>query len=292
MEGGAEERDEERSGLPRRGGSSPAEYLIPAAAVTPEFRRRMEATDYEAPAPRDASTVAVVRDGGRRPQVLLVQRPSRSRFAGGAWVFPGGVVDEGDRGAEVAAPDASVWAERVGFGEPDSAAGHLVAAVREVWEETGIFLAEAALSASELDRLRDDLLEGIAFSELAKASGFRVLPDRFVYLARWITPEREPRRYDTRFFLARAPSGVDFTLRGTELEEARWLAPEEAVRSFEDGDLHMLPPTVHTLRQLAGFSSVVEMVETLESQPAGDFLPRMSLHPDGILIHVEKPGRR
>jgi len=76
-----------------------------------------ELNDGEVTAPRQAATVIVLRGGAETLEVLLVQRNPEARFMGGAWVFPGGAVDDGE-------------------GQGDGA--HRAAAVRELAEEAAI----------------------------------------------------------------------------------------------------------------------------------------------------------
>src|SRR5690606_4155291 len=119
--------------------------------------------------------------------------------------------------------------------EPD--ASYIMAAVREVFEETGVLLARDAAGRQapdartpELARWRAALLEDRA--TLADALGvleLRVAAADVVYCAHWITPVAEPRRYDTRFFLARLPDGAEASADAREMTDALWLSPRAAL---------------------------------------------------------------
>jgi 8-oxo-dGTP pyrophosphatase MutT (NUDIX family) len=178
-------------------------------------------------------------------------------FAGGLWVFPGGRVDAGDRDPGVdgrwAGPAAAVWGERLGLPAAE-ARGHVVAACRETLEEAGLLLANPAPPAGELAAARRELLAGSAgFAELLARLGVRLDSGRLRYWAWWVTPEIEPRRYDTRFFVAGVPDDAVVTAHLAEVERERWLPPAEAAA---DQGLPMLPPTRYTLRELAEHGTV------------------------------------
>jgi 8-oxo-dGTP pyrophosphatase MutT (NUDIX family) len=209
--------------------------------------------------PRPAATVALLRDGPDGLEAYLQLRPLAMGFAGGLWVFPGGRVDEADRDPAVdaswAGPPPTVWARRLGLPVAE-ARGHVVAACRETLEEAGLLLATPPPEAGELARGRRELLAGSGgFAALLERLGVRLDAGRLRYWAWWVTPEEEPRRYDTRFFVAGLPAGAAVTAHLAEAERERWLPPGEAAA---DLGLPMLPPTRYTLRDLAAYGSVDE----------------------------------
>jgi 8-oxo-dGTP pyrophosphatase MutT (NUDIX family) len=302
------------AGVPRVGTADPNRFLIPREQTPPGFAERLD-TPNDAPVePRPASTVVLLREGpasgspgadqpaGRgAPEVLLLRRHKRSGFAAGAWVFPGGIVDPQDRDAALPVlcdgPSPEAWARRLGMDDPAEAFAYVVAAVREAFEETGILLARADVGADpQRDAAearhavvahRDALLAGTtSLREIAAEHALRYATDEMVYVAHWITPEPEPRRYDTRFFLAPLPAGQECVLHEPELVEARWLTAAEATAQFEAGELSMLPPTVHTLRRLAAFASLPELLAALRDEPVPVILPRMRQHVEGIEIEI------
>jgi 8-oxo-dGTP pyrophosphatase MutT (NUDIX family) len=189
---------------------------------------------------RRASTICVVRDAPDL-EVLMVRRPWTSRFMPGVWVFPGGAVDDGD-----AAPPAA-------FGRADD---WTVAALRELIEETGIWFTEGAVV--ERGPTTD------AFGDVT-ASGLALDPGAFAFFANWITPEVFPLRFDTRFFLAVAPSGIEGTIDGDELVDLAWVHPLEALAREEDGEWDVAFPTRKTLEVLASGSSAGDLMERVRS---------------------------
>jgi 8-oxo-dGTP pyrophosphatase MutT (NUDIX family) len=225
-------------------------------------------------APRAAATVMLLRNGRDGLEAYLQRRPARMGFAGGLWVFPGGRVDEADADPAVdaswAGPSPAEWAGRLGMGVA-AARGHVVAACRETLEEAGLLLATPAPGVAEVAAARAELLAGSAgLAGLLARLGVRLDTGRLRYWAWWVTPEAEPRRYDTRFFVAGLPDGAAVTAHLAEAERERWLAPAEAAA---DQDLPMLPPTRYTLRDLAGLGSVAEVLAAAAGRRVERILP-------------------
>lgn len=169
----------------------------------------------EAPAIRPASTVLALRRAGAGFEVLMVRRAGASVFMGGAHVFPGGAIDDVDRGEVTAAAVAG-----------DDAESHpwWAAALRELAEEAGVFVTVPAAGPGLGSGLRGaDLYEAIS------ASGCRFDGAGLVYVSNWVTPPGPPRRFDTRFFLAEVPAGTPAFPDRHEVTEAVWIAPHAAL---------------------------------------------------------------
>lgn len=241
-----------------------------------EFERGHIEPGEEPARPRPAATVVVARPGGDGLEVLLLRRPDESSFAAGAWVFAGGRIDPGDREDGLLA--------RVDGGGADGEPAALLAAARELWEETGLLVGRPrpAPDPARLRSARRALVRGEAsFGRLARALGLR-LPDRPVaYFARWITPEKLSRRYDTRFFLARDPGGDVALTR--EHTDAVWLPPGEALERFAAGELPLLFPTRKTLERLRGFDDPAAAIEELRAAGVEPARPRLLVQEDGVL---------
>lgn len=226
--------------------------------------------------PSPASTVVLLREpaSGVPPECLLLQRHTKASWLGGAWVFPGGRVDDGDR--EPAWDDLVLGTARLHAGWPEVDLAwlrdHAVAAAREVFEETGVLFAET-VTPRRADQPplhtppgdghaeRAELLDGLAsFASLCAQRRWKLRVDQFVPFCRWITPDQERRRFDTVFFMAAAPDAV---LRTHEHEMAAhaWLTPRAALDGFERGTLELAPPTLRTLEDLAPCGSVAEALE-------------------------------
>jgi 8-oxo-dGTP pyrophosphatase MutT (NUDIX family) len=234
-------------------------------------------------APRPAATVVLMRDGPSGLEVLLLERHRDAGFAAGAYVFPGGVLEPEDVRAapllsieRLTADDA---ARRLALpsGDPPAIA-YYVAAVREAYEETAILLGSPDASVG---RYRDELLAGrLTFSDLLQRCACRVPAGDIAYFAHWITPERLPRRYDTRFFAARAPHDAEETVDGREIVEARWITPADAIGGYAAGSLPMILPTIRTLERLAAFADCHAALVALADAPVATIMP--SSEPGGF----------
>lgn len=180
---------------------------------------------------RDAATIIVLRDRETDPKVLMGQRGSKAAFMPNKFVFPGGAVDFDDHAVPLAAPPSDINATRLMEDlrpeTPETIATALfAAAIRELWEETGLVLGTQA-SWPELPS--DDWRDYAATGHLPHADGLK-----FVFRA--ITPPGRPRRFDARFFLVNADdlSGDidDFSHASDELSHLQWI-PLTQARGFD-----------------------------------------------------------
>ena len=192
--------------------------------------------------PRPAATVVLLRPGAGGMEVLLTRRPASMAFAGDLFVFPGGRVDEADT-------DARVVGRSAGGGATE------VAAVRELFEEAGILLAEPRASGvvgvAALEAARRDLLAGSAsLADVAERLDLRLRTDLLAPIGHWTTPPIMPRRFDTRFFAAELPVGATPTFTSDEVVEHRWLTAADALVAMAAGEIGMWVPTSTTLQQL------------------------------------------
>jgi 8-oxo-dGTP pyrophosphatase MutT (NUDIX family) len=222
--------------------------------------------------PRDAATVMLLRAAGAVPpsslqhvEVYMLRRMHTMAFAPGAYVFPGGSVDESDAegGHGWAGPEAAELGPVLGL-PPERAQALIRAAVRETFEESGVLLAGPTADSVVADTSGDDwaadrqALAGrsLSLAGLLVRRGLVLRADLLRPWARWITPEAERRRYDTRFFTAALPAG-QLVAGGTgEADQEAWLRPAAAIAAAGDGKLVVLPPTAVTLRELAEFLDV------------------------------------
>lgn len=212
---------------------------------------------------RRAATVVVLRERASGMEVLLLRRAVRATdYSSDAYVFPGGVVDAGDRLAHdvcVGLDDAAASAR---LGLPDSGLDYFVAAMRECFEEAGLLFAiDAAGQPVDLPRLarlqarRDALHDGaIDIAGLCRQFDVRLAVDRLAYLSHWITPAALPKRFDTRFFVAVLPDGQSADADQRETASHRWMRPHYALTHADQ--LRLLPPTRKTLQTLAALGSV------------------------------------
>jgi 8-oxo-dGTP pyrophosphatase MutT (NUDIX family) len=256
---------------------------------------------------RDAATVMLVRDGepdaeGRRLEVFMLRRNLNSDFVGGAYVFPGGAVDEADRHADLeplceGLTDAEA-SRLLGVGAGGLA--YWVAAVRECFEECGVLLAYDAAGA--VVRLDDpELHERFAVHRKAVDEGerrlvevcaeesLRIAADGIHYFSHWITPVGSPRRYDTRFFVARAPDAQEALHDDRETIANVWIRPLDAIAAHARGALDMILPTIRNLRAIGRFARADELLAAARVEreiPA--ILPRIVN--DGGGMRIVLPG--
>ena len=224
-----------------------------------------------------AATVMLVRDAGEGSggslEVLMLRRHPESVFAAGAWVFPGGRVDDGDAsGAPLGAGPSDADASRA-LGLPAGGLAFWVAAARECFEEAGILLARHAdsgawlditneWSAARLARYRRDVHAGTAtLGSVLEAEGLVLDLSGVHYVSHWITPPgRTARRFDTRFFVAEAPPNQPVSHDASETVESVWATPADALARGANGEITLLVPTIANLKALARFSSTGELV--------------------------------
>lgn len=235
--------------------------LVP---VPPSLVEHALKQNGEVAAPRDASTVVVVRDGAAGLEAYLLRRQQSMKFAPGMYVFPGGGVDEADANTDVpwAGAPPPAWAERFGCTE-EIARGLVCAAVRETFEESGVLLAGpdahsvvADTSGPEWQSARLALeAHEFSFAEFLLEQGLVLRTDLLGAWAHWITPAFEPRRFDTRFFVAVLPEGQAVGHLAREADRAVWAPLATVLASVEAGETAMLPPTHITCRELSGLSA-------------------------------------
>ncbi|MGW8592244.1 NUDIX hydrolase [Dietzia sp. NPDC055877] len=220
---------------------------------------------------REAATVALIRDSrvGGGVEVFLQHRVPTMQFAAGMSVFPGGGVEPRDyRGTRAwRGPEARWWASRFAIGE-ERAAAAVRGVARELFEETGVLLAETetepeptpsdqpghaerrALDAGEGD------LDGLLAQHGLVLSAHLLRP-----WDRWTTPLGPPRRYDTLFFVAALPEGAEPDAVTSEARAAEWIRAEDAALAGTLGHLGMLRPTLHVVSDLATAANVAEVLE-------------------------------
>ncbi len=222
---------------------------------------------------RSAATVIMLRDGGGGLEVFLLKRHGLSDVLGGAFVFPGGKVDAADARLDMSAHlDQPLSELHTALNEADidalTAASLYVAAVREVFEESGILFAQDATSehAKHATRL---MREGQAFDEVLTHMQLRLDTRSLAPWSRWITPVKPSvmsKRFDTRFFVAAVPTGQVATHDNHEATESVWLQPRAALEQHRDGLIELAPPQIMTLAHLSRFASVQQVTADARSR--------------------------
>ena len=221
----------------------------------------------EAPT-RDAATVVLLRDSATGPQAYLLRRVRQMAFAGGAHVFPGGSVDPDDKHVPAkmgwAGPDPHWWADRLRCDVP-TARALVCAAVRETFEESGVLLAGPSENEVLADVSSDDWeAERVALeareqslSDLLARWSLVLRADLLRPYAHWVTPAMEPKRFDTRFFLAALPTGQVCRDVGTEADQRVWVRPVDALAA----DWFLMRPTRVCLENLLGDEDVAAALD-------------------------------
>lgn len=203
----------------------------------------------------------LARDGHRGPEIFLVRRHAKSAF-GDAYVFPGGIVDQTDKEVRSFCTGLkSSEANRL-LGVDDGGVDYYIAAIRELFEETGVLLAEHSLAADQLEVMRERMnantLEWKRFVEEADA---QMRCAELHYFSHWITPDALPKRYTTRFFVARIPADQNASHVDGELTDACWMTAADALAAGERGDMRLYFPTIKTLQRLAEHKRVDALVD-------------------------------
>jgi 8-oxo-dGTP pyrophosphatase MutT (NUDIX family) len=235
------------------------------------IQRAREFTGPPAPV-RAAATVVLLQPTDQTFQVYVLRRAATMAF-GGVYAFPGGGVDDSDR-PELVKDD---WAERLGV---STAAAVVGAAARELFEEAGVLLAGRQ---DELDHTVGDVsgpeweadraavaARKLTMTELLDKHDLRLRDDLLFPWARWITPEFEPKRYDTWFFVALLPEAQTARDVSGEADRTAWVNPKAAE------ELVMLPPTRSLLNDLSAYERIEEVVVASGSRnAAAPVMPRV-----------------
>jgi glyoxylase-like metal-dependent hydrolase (beta-lactamase superfamily II)/8-oxo-dGTP pyrophosphatase MutT (NUDIX family) len=219
--------------------------------------------------PRSAATLVLLRQAGGGPEVLMIQRVQNAAFLGGAYVFPGGALDEADADARsfrrvLGLTDVEASAR---LGQPQKGLAYWVAAVRECFEEAGVLLA-VTKDGKEVDPEKAQALSRkTSFIGLLERENLYIPADRVAYYGHWITAPGRSRRFDTRFFVAQAPAGQQGSHDPAETAQHIWIRPQAALERGEKGEIELVPATQHTLRDMGRFAEPRLAFEFARDQP-------------------------
>ncbi|MEM6537722.1 MAG: NUDIX domain-containing protein [Pseudomonadota bacterium] len=215
-----------------------------------------------------AATVLLVRPSADDSlEVAMVERHANVGFAGGALVFPGGKVDAADS-------DPSWRGLTVGLSEDQTLAAAQIAALRETFEEVGLLLASRdgerlgaheVLAFSEWRKKSDN--DASVFLDLIQQENLCLHADELTLFAHWSPPPGVGhRRFDTRFFIAKAPAGQEIEQDGVETTEAIWIAPDRALDDGKVGRRKVIFPTARNLELLNVSESVSAAISFAKSR--------------------------
>jgi 8-oxo-dGTP pyrophosphatase MutT (NUDIX family) len=233
-----------------------------------------------------AATVVLLRDGAQGLETFLMRRAIEASVLGGVHVFPGGKLDAADP-LSVHRLDRDAGDLHAALGEPElsapvAAAIH-VAALRELFEEAGVLLADGSDGlwqppASALDST--PLPRDVPFESMLDALGLTLSSSLIAPWSRWITPvipSMPRRRFDTRFFVARMPVGQTADVADHESTIGRWLGARQALEMYWQREIELAPPQIITLAHLSRYASADEAFDAARATP-----PRL-IHP----VHIE-----
>lgn len=242
--------------------------------------------------PIPSATLILFRPAGEKYQIYLLRRSRKSGFMAGTWVFPGGMLDNSDL-------NIGFWLDRIdlamqkidgkyGWGETTGRTlGYLVAAVRETFEEAGVLLAAGEYLEP------DEVAEFQIGCRNNEAAFEKFLFDRDLSLrlsamspwSHWVTPKGMKNRYETRFFIARLPSGSVCRPEPGETPEGIWIDPRSALEENAACRLQLSPPAVVTLHQMLSFETVHSLQGEIRHRKWGQtIMPRMVCGEKGDLL--------
>jgi 8-oxo-dGTP pyrophosphatase MutT (NUDIX family) len=211
------------------------------------------------PTPRDAATVILLRSRGAAYEVFLLRRRKGSSFMGGAFVFPGGAAEPGDRDLR------------------ESGA-------RELFEEAGVLLTETPVPVEQLAAWRKRILAGEPLAPILADAGVTFALDALRYHSHWITPSVEKKRFSARFYVAVLPEGQTPSFDDQETVDEAWVTPAEAVERVVE--LQLPPPQLRTfleLRERATIDDVLALCARRAAHPH-PVMPRLAPQPAGFAL--------
>jgi recombination protein RecT len=203
---------------------------------------------------RLAATVILARDARSGVEVLMLQRSSRSAFAPRAFVFPGGTVDPSDY-----VSDLPGWT-------PERLTREFRATV-----PAALPSSESAIAPEQARALLR-----AAVREVREEASIAIEPEALLLFSHWITPPTEPRRYNTHFFVTRAPQQQPGIADSIETHDARWIGAAEALEHHRRGAMHLIYPTIMHLERLRDFHSVDALLDYALRKPILTIMPDRS----------------
>lgn len=213
----------------------------------------------EPPIPRPSATVVLARASAADPELFMVRRHSASAF-GEAFAFPGGVLEPADAKVHrwCSGLDDETASKRLGV--PGHGLDYYSAAIRELFEESGVLLADIDTLEDDMIAARDALNDAAdEWDAFVSRNALRLDCGSLHYFSHWITPPNQPKRYSTRFFLAELPPGQAATHCGGELTDSCWITAHEALVAGRQGDIKLHFPTIKTLESIARHRSLADL---------------------------------
>jgi len=220
--------------------------------------------------PKEAATVAVIRDAANSIEVLLMKRHSEDRFLPNYHVFPGGAMDPQDCEHEISSGKKIKHIDKFD-GDYKRYYSFIMCAIRETFEESGILLAldksgnyPVINTEKKIKQFTDYrklvFKNSLSFTEMLMKEKLTPAIDNLFYIDRHITPFISPIRYDTRFFAAILPDNQEISQDGDELTSYEWMTPSDGLLKHKERKMKLVRPTIQTLEFLMEFGSVEGLV--------------------------------
>lgn len=233
--------------------------------------------------PKRSAAVILLKE--ERPQglkVFLLKRSERQTFMAGTYVFPGGIMDKQDNDQKTFARCRGISPAKAqevlgGTLSGEESLAFWVTGIRELFEEAGVLFAmrrtgetstvKGVLVQQHLAHYRDLLHRGeITLTLLAEKEDIFYTLDRFAHFAHWITPEGQPLRFYTHFFIGAMPEFQKTLADGKETTDGRWVSPRDALEENLSGTMILMPPTIASLENLARFTTIDEVLLSLKKR--------------------------
>jgi 8-oxo-dGTP pyrophosphatase MutT (NUDIX family) len=243
---------------------------------------------------KDAATVILIRPSKSGDwEIFLARRHQNQTFMAGAYVFPGGQLEEADSN-----PQLDNYIKTADVFDPcrllqekslpcEKARGFFIAAIMETFEEAGILLGGKTTGnfvsfhdEKVLKRFSDYRHQlnasQITLAGIAQKEEISFFPDALIPYAHWITPEFEKKRFSTRFFLTKLPLGQTPVADATELTESLWVTPQKALEMNREQKIILMPPTFKTIEELSAFRDIDELFSAAKTKIIYPILPQLA----------------
>ncbi|TVS15652.1 MAG: NUDIX hydrolase [Gammaproteobacteria bacterium] len=239
--------------------------------------------------PLPAATIVLLRDDLEEGlEIFMVVRHHQIDFASGALVFPGGKIDEQDA-------DPALEAYCDGADSDPVMRAMQIGAIREAFEEAGVLLAREVESRqlvsgerlAILEHYRTSLHSGeVSLKAFLDAEQLRLACDTLVRFAHWVTPDMMPKRFDTHFFIARAPEDHVLLHDGHESVDSVWIRPQQVLTDAASGKRTVIFPTLRNVEKLADADTVEAAMTAAQSQRIVTVTPWTEKRDDGVWLRI------
>ncbi len=235
----------------------------------------MQRNNYTPVEAKPSATVVMLQDGDGAPELLMVKRRAGDVF-GETYAFPGGVIDANEASSHDQTDGRTAAEADTLLGVSDGLS-YYSAAIRELFEETGVLLVLESNDTSKLQKLQEyraQIDRGLLpWASFLQQHRLKMACESLHYFAHWETPLDQPKRWSTRFFLAKMPQDQDATHDSNELTDICWMSAKEILAAAGNGAMKLPFPTMRNLKNLSRFTTVSEMLDWADAL-AGQHIER------------------